>query len=84
MELIWFLFWGAGSFGVSYFLRAKFHIFHSTKFSFILLGVSIVSVILHNVFYGIFKVEEPVFFLLGVFGFGIFLWLILLSFGKRN
>ncbi len=35
-----------------------------TKITFILLGLTVLSTILHNVFYAIFEVEEPVFFIL--------------------
>lgn len=35
-----------------------------TKIIYILVGLSILSVILHNAFYGLFKIEEPVFFIL--------------------
>ena len=35
-----------------------------TKIIYILVGLSILSVILHNAFYGLFKIEEPVFFVL--------------------
>jgi len=34
------------------------------KIIYILVGLSILSVILHNVIYGLFKTEEPVFFIL--------------------
>ncbi len=35
-----------------------------TKITYILVGLSILSVILHNAIYGLFKIEEPVFFIL--------------------
>jgi Mn2+/Fe2+ NRAMP family transporter len=35
-----------------------------TKITYILVGLSVLSVILHNAFYGLFKIEEPVFFIL--------------------
>jgi len=35
-----------------------------TKIIYILVGLSILSVILHNAFYGLFEIEEPVFFIL--------------------
>jgi len=35
-----------------------------TKITYILVGLSVISVILHNAFYGFFKIEEPVFFIL--------------------
>jgi Mn2+/Fe2+ NRAMP family transporter len=35
-----------------------------TKISYILVGLSILSVVLHNAFYGFFKIEEAVFFIL--------------------
>ena len=35
-----------------------------TKIIYILVGLSILSVILHNAFYGLFKIEEAVFFIL--------------------
>jgi len=34
------------------------------KITYILAGLSILSVILHNAIYGLFKIEEPVFFVL--------------------
>ena len=33
------------------------------KIIYILIGLTILSVILHNAFYGLFKIEEPVFFI---------------------
>ena len=41
------------------------------KIIYILVGLSVFSVILHNAIYGIFKIEEPVFFIL-TFVFAIF------------
>jgi uncharacterized membrane protein HdeD (DUF308 family) len=35
-----------------------------TKITYILVGLSILSVILHNALYGLFEIEEPVFFVL--------------------
>jgi Mn2+/Fe2+ NRAMP family transporter len=35
-----------------------------TKITYILVGLSVLSVILHNAFYGFFKIEEAVFFVL--------------------
>ena len=35
-----------------------------TKITYILFGLSILSVILHNAIYAYFEVEEPVFFIL--------------------
>lgn len=35
-----------------------------TKITYILFGLSILSVILHNAIYGVFKIEEAVFFIL--------------------
>jgi len=35
-----------------------------TKITYILFGLAVLSVILHNAFYGIFKIEEAVFFTL--------------------
>ena len=35
-----------------------------TKITYILIGLSTLFVILHNAFYGFFKIEEPVFFTL--------------------
>lgn len=35
-----------------------------TKITYILFGSAILSIILHNAIYGIFKIEEPVFFTL--------------------
>jgi hypothetical protein len=34
------------------------------KKTYLLFGLAILSVLLHNVLYGIFKTEEPVFFIL--------------------
>jgi len=34
------------------------------KITYILVGLSVLSVILHNAIYGLFKIEEPVFFIL--------------------
>ena len=45
-----------------------------TKITYILLGLAVLSAIVHNAFYGVFKIEEPVFFFLTlvfVFGFVI-------------
>ncbi len=35
-----------------------------TKIIYLLFGLSILSVVLHNAFYGLFQIEEPVFFIL--------------------
>jgi len=37
---------------------------NTVKKIYLLFGLAILSVILHNAFYGIFKIEEPVFFIL--------------------
>ena len=39
-----------------------------TKITYILFIITIVSAIIHNVFYGIFKFEEPLFFTLTIAG----------------
>jgi len=35
-----------------------------TKITYILFGLTVISLILHNAIYRIFKIEEPVFFIL--------------------
>jgi hypothetical protein len=35
-----------------------------TKITYILFGLVVFSILLHNAFYGLFKIEEPVFFTL--------------------
>ena len=48
-----------------------------TKITYILFGLTILSVILHNAIFGFLKMEEPVFFILTfVFGFGFFILVI--------
>ena len=39
------------------------------KIIYILFGLAVVSAILHNAVYGIFKIEEPVFFMLAIVAF---------------
>jgi len=38
----------------------------SVKKVYLFLGLAIAAIVLHNVFYGLFKVEEPVFFTLAL------------------
>lgn len=46
-----------------------------TKITYILFGSAILSIILYNAIYGIFKIEEPVFFILAL----VFLLLFVIS-----
>jgi len=48
----------------------------STILSYLLFGLFIVSVFLHNAIYALFLIEEPVFFILSLFLFFIFLVLV--------
>lgn len=47
---------------------------NSIKKSYLLFSLATLSIILHNAFYGLFKIEEPVFFVLTfafIFGFAV-------------
>lgn len=43
------------------------------KITYILFGLAVLSAILHNLIYGIFQLEEPVFFMLAILSFLAFI-----------
>ena len=83
-EIIYFIFWMIGSFTIAFYLQKKFLFFQKLVGVFTLFVGFLFLVLLHNGVYAIFRIEEPIFFLLSLFSLGVSIFLIVILAIKRK
>jgi len=82
-EVIYLIVWAVISFLIAFYLQKKYSFFKKLFGVLTLLGCFILFVFLHNVIYGLFHIEEPVFFLLSLFSLGASVFLLIIQIIKK-